>query len=155
MGWRVYADTYNSDSEMGDKTQRVIFNKNIILRYVRCWVVFYNNPGVTSLNMKIYSDNGGAKGALLHTSTNSLTKAQMITLANGIKEIYFSFPDIQLDGVNTYHFALDGTVSGLSASSTVAWKHTFPDPYYRTGLALTLEELQVSPYDLYFIGAEL
>jgi len=155
MGWRVYADTYNNDSELGTKSCKVKFGKNIILQYSPTWIIFYNDPPVTSLKMEIYSDNDGSIGSLLHTSTNQPTKSQMISLENGIKHISFLWNNIQLDGVNWYHFVLNGTTSGLSASSTIAWKHSFPDPVYRTGLALSLEELQVTPYDIYFIGAEL
>ena len=153
--WQVYADSYNTDGELGEKTQKVTFNKNVIIRYIRIWIVVYDDPPFTSLNMKIYSDDNGSKGVLLHTSTNALTKANVVTLDNGVKEIYFTFNDIQLDGLNPYHFALDGSSSGFSASSHIAWKQSWPDPFYRTGLSLTFEELSTSPYDIYFIGAEL
>ena len=154
-GWKVYAESYNSDSELGTKTVKTKFNKNIALRHTRCTVVFFNDPPITNLRMEIYSDDNGSKGQLLHTSDNTLTKAQMITDDYGIKEIYFTFSDIGLHSDQWYHFALNGTASGMSASSHIAWKHGWPDNVYRTGLANDFEELMESPYDLYFIGAEI
>jgi hypothetical protein len=79
----------------------------------------------------------------------------MITETNGIKEVYFEFNDVALDRSNWYHFVLNGSVSGLSSSSTVAWKHGWPDNVYRTGLDLDFEELLTSPYHVYYIGAEI
>jgi hypothetical protein len=153
--WKILADTYNSDSELGTKSCRVKFLKPEVIRCTRAWVAFINNPPITNLRMEVYTDNNNAKGSLLYTSTNTLTKAQMITLANGIKEIYFTFADVQLDNLNYYHFVLNGVASGMSESSCIAWKHGFPDNIYRTGLTLAYEEMLTSPYDLYFQGAEL
>lgn len=155
MAWKVFGDTYNNDSELGTKSYRCKFLNPEIIRTVRTWVIFYNNPSITNLNMKIYTDNNGQIGSLLHTSTNSLTKSQMITLANGCKEIYFTFDDVSIDNLNYYHYVLTGLSSGLSSTSTIAWKHGWPDNIYRTGLSLSFEELLVSPYDVYFEGAKL
>ena len=154
MGWKVYGDSYNSDSELGTKYSKFKFNDNTILRYVRTWIIFFNDPNVTSLKMEIYGDRDGEMGSLLYTS-NSLTKAQMITLENGIKEVPFSFDDIQLDGNNYYYFVLNGVVSGMSGASHIAWKKGWPDPIYQTGLNVSFEELHSGPYDIYFIGSKL
>ena len=154
MPYTVWGDTYNSDAELGTKSIRKRMNKNIVLQGEPCWIIFLNDPPITDLRLEVYSDDNGSIGKLINTS-NVKTKAQMITLANGVKHVPFLFDNIQYDGVNFYHFVLNGNASGLSASSTIAWKHSFPDPVYRTGLALSLEELMVTPYDSYSIGAEL
>jgi hypothetical protein len=156
MTYTVYGDTYNSDGELGTKSIRSRINKNWIIRHIITQIVVLNNPPFTNLRFEIYTDKDDeTMGELLHTSDNTPTKSEIITLANGVKWVTFDYSDIQIDGSNFYHYVLNGTASGLSGSSTIAWKHSFPDPVYRTGLALTLEELQVTPYDFIIIGDEL
>ena len=157
MGWKVYADSYNTDAELssGSKSVRAKMNEEIILRYVRTWIVFNNDPGLTNITMKIYSDDNDSKGFLLHSSTTTHTKANIITATNGVKEVYFAFDDIALDSENYYQFVLTGTSSGFSSSSHVAWKLSYPDPVYSSGFTNNYENLLVYPYDLVLIGAKL
>jgi len=157
MGWSVDADTYNADAELSNATkyQPCKMNSNIILRYVRSWVVVFNNPSFTGLTMKIYASNESYdKGKLLHTATTTWTKTQVTAENNAIREIYFEFNDISLNKDNWYHFALSGTPSSFSSSSCIAWKMGWPDPVYRTGLSVTYPN-RAQNYDLYFIGSEL
>lgn len=158
MAWTVWGETYDSDAQLTNAQirQAVRPNKNMILKYVRTWVVFYGNPTFTSLNMKIYAYNeSGSVGKLLHTSTNSLTKAQCITLDNGAKELYFEFDEITLNKDTYYYFALSGVGPSFSSTSTIAWMKAYPDPVYSTGLSLTYHGIALAPYALYFIGDEL
>ena len=156
MAWTVYGDRYTStgynDFEM---LQPVVMNKNAIIQYAKAWIIAYNDPTFTNMTMKIFAYNNAVKGKLLYSSTTTLTKAQIITLANGIKEVYFEFDNETLHKDNTYYFALGGSGAVFTASSHVAWKKAWPDPIYRTGTAMTYNSAGRDPYELYFIGSEL
>lgn len=157
MGWTVYGDPYLA-GELEDLShfQTVQFQSDIVLRAVRTWVIVYDNPVFTSLSCKIYSnetvggDNSPRK--LLATSTDVRTKAEIHTLANGIKEIYFNFNDVPLKGADLYNFVLQGTGYAPAGGSHLAWMKGFPDPVYTAGYTPTLESLAVAPYQIYFIG---
>lgn len=156
MSYRVWGDAYSTaEITNGTKTQQAKMNKNVILRYVRTWIVCYNDPTFTSLTMNIYASNGGTQGKLLHTSTNSLTKSEIITLSNGVKDIYFEFDDIVLNGSTQYFFALRGTGAAFSDTSFIAWKKAFPEPVYPTGWTPSMTTINSNPFDITFIGADL
>jgi hypothetical protein len=155
-GWRVWGWRYDT-SELADTTvyQPVIFNKKAILEGCRIWVIAYNDPVFTSLSMKIYSDKDGLPKTLLHTSTNVVAKSDMLTLANGIKEIFFTFNRPTFNSTDTYHFVLNATGYTGNTGSHLAWMKAFPDPVYREGLTLSVTNLNRNPMTIYFIGAEL
>jgi hypothetical protein len=155
-GWRVWGDPYTT-AEMSNSSrhQKVEFDDNYILKAVRTWVIIYNNPTFTSLNMKVYSDNAGVPGKLLHTSTNNLLKSEIHTLDNGVKEIYFDFNEIPVRSGDIYHFVINASGYTGSETSHIAWMKAFPDPVYATGLTVSFSNLLYLPYQLYFIGSEL
>jgi hypothetical protein len=156
MAWTVYADSY-ATSELTDtsKYQPVIFNKHLVLKAVRTWLVNYNNATFTNVSMKIYSDNSNAPKKLLYTSSNSPTKAEIFTDTNGVREFYFDFSTLPtLEADTRYHFVINASGYTGSESSHLAWLKAWPDPYYRTNLSVTFELLHTAPYALYFIGAE-
>lgn len=154
--WRVWGDDF-STAAMTDTSmyQRVTFDRNYIIRGVRTWLIFYNDPALTNVNMKIYSDEGGLPRKLLATSTNTLTKAEIITLENGVKEIYFDFNDFPVKQDNSYHFVINGTGYTGSVSSHVAWMKGYPDPVLDQTPAPSFSNLLTSGYQLYFIGSVL
>lgn len=155
-GWKVYADTVSTADAVGTTmSQKVDFNKNIILRACRIWIICYGNPNFTSLTMKIYSNDGGSPKKLLHTSTNSPTKAEVITLDNGVKEIYFNFNYPVFDADDSYHFVLQAAGYTYSDASHFSWKKAWPDPVYTTNWTPTSINLLTAPRAIYFIGSEL
>jgi hypothetical protein len=152
--WQVYGDQF-STSEMTDTTKSALitFDKNEILIATRIWIVIYNNPTFTSLNMKIYSNDNGSPKKLIATSTNVQLKADVHTLDNAIKEIWFEFNKVNVKEGDSYHFVLNGSGYTGSDSSHIAWKKAFPDPVYSWGV-VTLPALGRAPYDIYCIGAD-
>jgi len=156
MSWRVFGETLNTaDLTSPNKYQAVIPNDDIILIAARTWIIFYNNPTVTNLGMKIYSNDNGAPGKLLATS-NVLTKAEIITLANGCREVPFTFNNFNMRATDTYHFSLFG--AGYTdgwPSAGLSWRKGWPDPVYTTNVVTTYTSVGVSPYALYLVGAEL
>lgn len=155
-GWRVWAERLETADFVGVPRmfQTVKFHKNIILKGMRTWVIVYNNPNFTNLEMRIYANHGGVQGKLLYTSSNVITKAQMITLANGVKEIFFDFDTLPIfKDEDTYLFTLMANGYTGDATSHIAWMRAYPDPVYRTGLS-ALHPTSV-PMAMYFIGSEL
>lgn len=157
MGWRVWG-TRLVDTDLTSGTnvfQPFKPNSNIMLRAIRTWFIFYNDPTITSLTMSIYSNDGGTPGQKIFDSSTTHTKAQMITLENGVKEVYFQFDDVAMRAEDTYHFVPRGT--GYSSNwdtSGLAWMKGFPDPVYRPA-GFDFESLGNAPYTLYAIGANL
>lgn len=160
MPSKVWGVPYESGQlENTDIYQPVKFNSNIILRAVRIWVIVYDDPDFTDLTMKIYSDTpttdlDHVPGKLLHTAENTITKAEMITLDNGFKEIYFRFDDVNLNGSTWYNFVLNGTGYAPTGDKHIAWRQAFPDPVYSTGLTIDIANLFRFPFSFYAIGAE-
>jgi len=157
MGWRVWGERIDTADFSGTPRvfQPVKPNDNIVLLAVRTWVIFYNNPTLTNLTMKIYSNSGGSPLKLLHSSTTTHTKAAMITLANGIKEVYFEFSNVPLKSTDTYHFALAGSGYTGTGTTHIAWMKGYPDPIYKTGITTSFEFLVRAPYQMSIVAAEL
>lgn len=156
MAWRVWGEPITTSEATSGVSQKVKFNTNLVLRACRVWLIFYNDPALTSATMKIYSnDSSGNPKKLLHTSTTTLTKAQMITLENGVKEVYFEFDYPTFDADDSYHFVLFLTGYTGNDSTHVAWRQAWPDPVYTTNWTPDLINLSVAPYTIYFIGSEL
>lgn len=158
MAWTVWARNWET-GQLSDTTLYCTFrmNTNTILRAVRTWIVVYNNPVFTSLNCKIYS-NESRSGVntpvkLLHTSTDSRLKAEIHTLDYGVKETYFTFDDVPLQGDTWYNLVINGAGYVPTDSSYLAWMHSYPDPVL-DGYTPAVETIAVSPYAVYFIGGE-
>jgi len=159
MGWKVWAEVWKTgELSNANKFQSIKFNKNLILRALRTWIVVYNDPIFTNLNAKIYSNEiintMNAPKKLLYTSSKSLSKSQIITLENGIKEIYFEFNYVPINGDDTYNIVINGTDYVYGLGSHLGWVKAWPDPIYREGYTPTYENLLVAPYQVYAIGGE-
>jgi hypothetical protein len=158
MGWRVFGERLaTADLSPNFRVfQPVVFNKRVILRACRTWFINYNDAAFTNITMKIYSNSpSDAPDVLIHSSTTTLTKAQIFTLANGVREVYFEFNNPVFTSTDTFHFVPVATGYTGTDSTHLAWKRGWPDPVYRTGISFTYPKLGTAPYDLYFIGSEL
>lgn len=138
MSFIVYGERYTTAEMTGTSIyQGIKMNKNVFLRGMRTWVILFNDPTLTSLNMKIYSDNSSNQpGKLIATSSNSILKSEMLTGSNtyAAREIYFTFNDVSLNANTTYHFVLNGsgyTSAGGSTDPHVAWMRAWPIPVYK------------------------
>jgi hypothetical protein len=158
MTWTVYGKPYAADADLTDTSisQALKFDYPVILKAVRVWLIIKGNPTFTSLNMKIYSDDAEqatrTPKKLLYTSSNSQTKADIITLAHGVKEIYFEFANINLAAETYYNFVINASgYSGASDSSHIAWRIDFPAAVYIDGV--TEDDVATYPLCLYPILA--
>jgi hypothetical protein len=159
MGWKVWADDWASgELSNTDRFQTVRVNSNdVILRYVRTWVVIINDPVFTDLHMLLYSNevvsgDNTPKKLIARSLTPDLTKSNIHTLDHGVKEIWFKFDEIPLQKDTWYNFVINGTGYVPTASSYLCWMKAFPDPVYSTNLTLSLERLPYAPYQLYIGG---
>ena len=156
MAWEVLGRTYYSDSDLTDATvyQGMQFDFNVVLKAVRVWVIVYNDPTFTSLNMKIYSNQSSAPGSVLYTSTNTWAKADVHTSDYAVKELYFEFNDVALISGKMHYFVINASgYSGASATSHLAWKYAYPDPVYETGVTLDKVKAGTYPLNIYPIFA--
>lgn len=163
MVWTVYGSIYENGSDLTDTTlfQPVKFPENTIVKGVRTWIILASDPTFTDLNMKVYSnreDSGDpAPGVLLHTSTDTRLKSEILTTEdNGVREIYFTFNDINLKANDTYHFVINGTGYSPTSSSFIAWRIAWPDPVYTANYTPTANNISIAPYMITtFIGGDL
>ena len=155
MTWTVWGDKFET-GELSNTNMycKIKFNQNLVLKGVRTWIILYNNPTFTDLNLKLYSNEDNKPKSLLYTSTNVQKKEDIITEHNGAKEIYFDFNDVPLNGNDTYHFVMNGTGYVYSNDSHLAWMKAFPDPVYAAGYTPTFENMLNAPYQLYVIGGK-
>lgn len=160
MGWAVYGDNFETADLTGtSKFQSVTFGQDIILRAIRTWIIVYNNPSFTYLNMKIYS-NDASSGSntpkkLLATSTNTQLKADIHTEANAIKEIWFEFDYPVFNGADIFNIVINGVGYTYDVNSHLAWMKGFPNPVYSSGYTPSMLTIPYAPYEGYFIGAAL
>jgi len=153
MAWTVYGDKFETADFTGTTVSQQFSPKsNIYLRAVRAWFIVYNDPTVTTINAKIYS--GSTPGELIATSTDSISKAELCALDYGIKEVYFTFNDVPLEADSDYSLVINGTGYTASAGSFIAWRRAWPDPV-TGGFTPTSNNLMVSPFTMYLVGADL
>lgn len=149
MAWRVWGKQFES-GELEDQTisQPIVINQDTVLIGCRIWIIIYDNPVFTSLNMKIYD---GAD--LIAQSSNSPTKSEIITLGNGIKEIFFTFNKVNLKASEEYNFVLNGIGYAPSGGSHISWRLSFPDPVYQHNSTITFVSIPSNPLTLTLVGS--
>lgn len=161
MTWRMLGKpiyTADNSASAPGVYQKFKVSSNILVRAFRIGVVHYNNPTYTSLQLKIYGNRNGSIGKLLHTSSNSVTKSTIAETENHTyKETYFEFlPSPSLRSGEEYFAAIfiNGAYVGNS-STHIAWKSTWPDPIFDTGVTQTQAKSAKYPFDLAIIGTDL
>lgn len=156
MALRVWGDVFDT-SDLTDTSMPLRFKptKNIVLRAVRTWYVFSDDPTFTNLNMKLYADRGGDVAGLIATSTNTQAKGDIFTDNSAYAEIHFQFSDIALRKDTFYNLVTNGTGYTASGNSVIAWAKAFPDPIYPDPKTPAFEGMHVAPYFLTVIGDDL
>lgn len=163
MGWTVWGDVWESTLAMQNTTlfQTVQMNSDVILKAVRTWIIYIDNPVYTSLNMKIYSNevvgSVNTPRKLLHTSTDVRLPSEIkgeTNLPHGVREIYFNFDNVNLRGADKYNFVINASGYAPAGNAHLAWMKGFPDPVNRTGYTPYIERIGVAPYQIYFIGGQ-
>lgn len=158
MGWRMVGKPYATADMVGTPTvsQKFSLTENQIIRGINAGVIFYNTPVFTSLYLKLYSDRGGSPAYLFATSTNSYTQAQCLAGdTNSYRILGFTFADIPARLSTTYHAVLYASGYTGDASSHIAWRTTYPDPQYRTGITTSAEKGANQPFEFAIISGDV
>ncbi|MDZ4678395.1 MAG: hypothetical protein SGI74_12900 [Oligoflexia bacterium] len=162
MGIRVFGEWLKTGDFTGSPQvfSPVLFHDEgvepFILRGLKTFMILYNDPVFTSLEMRIYSDNGGRPGGLVYTSTNVQIKSAITTLANAFKEIWFDFDQLPaLPRDETFYFVLWANGYTGIETSHIAWQRAWPNPIQRSShLNLDGKFLSRFPYQVAIIGGD-
>lgn len=158
MGWKTISEVLLDDDLDGTSLRvanRVKFHDDVIITTIRAWFVVFNDPTFTNLSMKIYSDDNGVPKKLLHTSTNVVTKAQLITDLSGYKEAPFNFNEPVFNGNDWYHLVPFATGYTYSSSAWLGWMKDWPDPVYRLNAFDGPNDAGRAAYRAYYLGSYL
>jgi len=164
MSWDFFGDRLETaDVATSAAAQQVAdLNKDLFVRGINPFLVFFNNPVFSLLKMKIHADRGDDIAKLIATSTNSWTLSEIkteptidFTEAFVFARIYFDFADIPLKSGTKYWFLLDLAGYTGTASSHIGWKKDWPDPVQRESLTTTFESIHKAPRNFDLIASEI
>jgi hypothetical protein len=127
---------------------------NMLIRGVNIGLVVYNNPAFTSLHLDLYDDDSGVPGKKIAQS-NSFSKAQIHSLPHAYKVVGFTFMDVAVRGGTYVHFALGAVGYVGDDTSHLAWRNSYPDPQFITGVALDAAHADNHPLEIALVGAEI
>ncbi len=158
MSWRMISKPYTTAEMIGTPTisQRFTTSTNQALRGVAAGVLVYNNPAITALTMEIWTDRDSSAAVLIATSSTSYSKVQLLGVENSSYNLVgFTFDDIALRSGGFYHLALRASGYTGDATSHVAWRKSYPDPQYRTGMTLNAAKAANHHLEFSLITAEI
>lgn len=128
--------------------------RNQIVKAIVAGLFFYGNPAFGNVRLEIWSDDNGVPGRLLQQS-GSFTQAECNTNTFAYRIMEFSFAGLAIKKNSFYHLAVRLSAYTGNANSHVAWRQSWPDPQYSTGITLTLENGLHFPYEAMFLTADL
>lgn len=161
MSWRMIGKPFTTAEMTGTPTITQKFtlsttNGDHLLRGLNAGVIFYNNVVFTAVSMQVWTDRSGSPGSLMASSTNSYTKLQaMEGENNAYKVLGFTFDDVPLRAGASYHAVLIASGYTGDDTSNIAWRKSYPDPQYRTGVTLNAAKAANHPLELSVISAKL
>lgn len=127
---------------------------NLLIRGVNIGLVVYNNPAFTSIHLDMYDDDSGVPGKKIAQS-NSFTKAEIHTLPHAYKVVGFTFSDIAVRAGGYIYFALGAVGYTGNSSSHLAWRNSYPDPQFITGVTLDAAHADNHPLEICLVASEL
>ena len=131
-------------------------NGNHILKALTCGVILFNDPAFTSLSMELWSDRAGSPIKKISTSINSFSKAVLLTTdIHAARFLGFEFDNISLHSGSTYHAVLHPSAYTGTTSTFIAWRSTWPDPQYKTGLTIDCSHTDKFPLELGVISRKI
>lgn len=157
MSYRVWGDRISTGDFVALSAFQVIkLNKNFVILAAKVSLIVYNSPVYDFIRGNLYTVVNGKPESLICTSDNIFKPADVCAVANGVKEIYFTFKSpygVRFSGLDQIAFVL--TASGYvgDANSHLAMQKAWPDPVYKLNFTPTLENLPVAPRRIALIGA--
>lgn len=153
MGWRMIGKPILTADLPFAVSQKVELDAAKVLRGIQVGVILYGDPAFTSLEARIYTDNAGTPKKLIATSTNAPLKAAILEVEDhGMKFMGFSFNYVNLLANTPYHFVLYPNGYTGTDASHIAWRMSYPDPQYRTGITLDAAHGDNHPLELSLVG---
>lgn len=154
MGWRVIGKPIATAdiSTPPAVYQKITLSGDILLKSIHTGIILYNDPAFTSIAAQVWSNRGSAPMKLIATSS-SIVKSRILTTEDHcLKYIGFQFSNHIPLKADSYHIAL--LINGYTGndSSHIAWKNSYPNPQYDTGLTVETKNADNSPFDLVLIG---
>lgn len=128
--------------------------KNQVLREAVCGIFFYNNPSFGTIKAELWSDDNGGPGRKIAESL-TFSQAECNTDTFAYRIMSFVFPKVSLKKNTYYYLTIRPSSYTGDASSHIAWRQSWPDPQYRTGVTITLEYAAKFPYDVVFTTDDL
>jgi hypothetical protein len=157
MSWRIIGKPFTTADMSGAPTisQRITLDNKTQLKSAVCGIIQYGNPSFTSIFLSVYSDNAGAPGLLIKSS-DVILNSSLSTLDHAYKQVGFVFtnPPTLAAGV-VYHFVISAVGYTGNDSSHLAWRHSYPDPQYQTGVTIDAANAAKHPFEISIIGAEI
>jgi hypothetical protein len=154
---KVWGDRLETGALTGVATSmKFQLSKLQLLVAVRSYIAVFNQPTLTGLRLRIYSDRGGSPGALMFTSENQYDLADMTTHAFRLKEFVFEFNTphgVWLPSNEAHHLVWTADTYVGDATSHIALMKDWPRPV-NLPREVDLETLGVQPYQVAFIGAK-
>lgn len=124
----------------------LIPNDTFEVKVIRTQLIFFNNPVFDSVRMDILDEN---LDEVLFSSQEQL-KANIITLGNGVKDIYFEFENCVFRENEKYNISLYLTNYTGTAASHISWAKGITLAYPPSGYDKT--QIGTMPYTLGIIG---
>lgn len=156
MSWRMIGKPI-ATAEMGttDIHQKVTMPATpYLIAGVNVAVVFYNDPAFTDLAVRVYSDSAGSPGSLIATS-EAYEKTEISTLDHAVKWVGFKFTNPFWAAANEdYHFVLYATGYTGDSSSHLAWRLSYPDPQFSSGITLDAVHATNHPLEISLVGVK-
>lgn len=129
--------------------------RNQLLRGVVVGLLFYNLPTFADVKLEIWSDSNGAPKRLLAVSETSYSQSECNTDLFAYRIMGFRIPYFAVKKNTQYWLTVrPSTYTGIAASH-IAWRQSWPDPQYPSGVTLTLEKGKQFPFSASFITADL
>lgn len=161
MSWKNLVQPY--DTADMSATVPTIFQRlkisaslsSYLLHGITVGLAFVGSPVFTAITAELWSDDGNSPGKLIATSTTSWTKAQCLTLAHAIKFVGFAFNKVHMRAGLNYHIAIRASAYTGSDTSYIAWRFSYPDPQYQTGVTAEVTKGLAHPFDVVLIGSPL
>lgn len=162
MGWRMLgkpietAEMSASPPTVAQKFTLSAAEPNQLLKSIAVGIIAHD-PSFTALTLELWSDQGGSPSKLIATSTSSKVRSDLLPTADdyGVCFSGFEFAGVPLKSGASYWIALRATGYAYTSSSHLAWRLSYPDPQYRTGLTLNATKSPNHPFEFGLITADL
>lgn len=161
MSWRMIGKPFLTAEMTGtpvitERFRLAALSRDALLKAVQLGVIFYANPAFTSVYVELWSDRGGSPIRKLATSSTSYAKAVCLTTGtSAYRFMGFAFSTAEpLKAGTYYHIVLRASGYTGNSASHIAWRHSYPDPQYQSGVTRNAAKAAKHPFELAFVTVD-